>query len=189
MKTLKNVLILSSVSLALSACGGGNGGGATPAAIASTPPPVAESQYDIQTKAAREQFEKRLSDALEDSKTWLAANQRKDGVVTTASGLQYRIDKPSPNPEGKRYDGDQTVIVHYEGQLTDGTIFDSSFNRGRPELLKPSELIMGWQEALTLMNPGDEWTLFMPPSLAYGELGKGGGIPPNAALIFKVELR
>ena len=116
-------------------------------------------------------------------------NRREANVVTTQSGLQYRIDKASPNPEGKKYASNQTVNVHYEGKLTDGTIFDSSFDRGRPESLKPSELIDGWQEALSLMQPGDEWTLFIPPALGYGEIGKGGGVPPNAALIFEVKLR
>jgi len=189
MRTLKNTLFLGAISLVLSACGGGGSSSPTPAAIAPPPPPAAESQYDKQTKAAREQFETRLSDALAASQAWLETNRREDGVITTASGLQYRVDKPSPNPDGKKYEGDQTVTVHYEGRLTDGTVFDSSFNRGRPENLKPSELIEGWQEALSLMNPGDEWTLFIPPALGYGELGKGGGIPANAALIFKVELR
>ena len=186
MRSLKQILILSSVGLALTACGGGS-----ETAVPLTPNStlVGESQYDIQTKAARDAFEKRLSDALAESETWLEANRREQGVVTTASGLQYRVDKASPNPNGKRYEGNQAVTVHYEGKLIDGTIFDSSFNRGRPELLTPSELVLGWQEALTLMQPGDEWTLFIPPALAYGDLGRGASIPANAALIFKVELR
>lgn len=188
MRSLQHTLLLGAFGFALSACGGG-GGGETPVSFNPTTPPVVESQYDIQTKAAREAFELRLATALEESETWLEANRRNTGVITTQSGLQYRVDKSSPNPDGKRYDSDQTVIVHYEGQLIDGTIFDSSFDRGRPAQLKPSELIEGWQEALTLMQPGDEWTLFIPPALGYGDLGKGGGIPANAALIFKVELR
>lgn len=170
----------------MAGCGGGSDGNV---ASVTPPPPTAESQYDIQTKAARERFEKNLSDALTNAETWLDANRRKEGVITTASGLQYRIEKSSTNPTGKKYEGDETVTVHYEGRLIEGTVFDSSFERGRPETLKPSELIQGWREALSLMHPGDEWTLFIPPSLGYGDLGKGGGIPPNAALIFKVELR
>jgi FKBP-type peptidyl-prolyl cis-trans isomerase len=188
MRSVKKIILISTAGFALSACGGG-GGSETPVSFNPVTPPVADSQYDIQTKAARDAFEQRLASALEASETWLDANRRNADVITTQSGLQYRIDKASPNPDGKRYDSDQTVIVHYEGQLIDGTVFDSSFDRGRPEQLKPSELIEGWQEALNLMQPGDEWTLFIPPALAYGELGKGGGIPANAALIFKVELR
>lgn len=186
MRSLKHVFFLTAASLALSSCGGGS---ETPVSFEPNTTPIGQSQYDLQTKAARALFEKRLSDALADSETWLEANRREDGVMTTPSGLQYRIDKSSPNPTGKKYEGDEAVTVHYEGRLIAGTVFDSSFERGRPESFKPSELIEGWQEALSLMQPGDEWTLFIPPALGYGELGKGGGVPANAALIFKVELR
>lgn len=188
MRSLIHILLIGTAGFALSSCGGGSGSSA-PAPSAITPPPTAQSEYDKQTEAAREQFEKRLSDALAEANDWLDTNRREANVITTGSGLQYRIDKSSSNPNGKRYEADQEIYVHYEGKLTNGTTFDSSFDRGRPEILKPSELIQGWQEALRLMQPGDEWTLFIPPSLGYGELGKGGGIPPNAALIFKVELR
>ena len=188
MRSFKNGLFLVSASLVLSSCGGG-GGSETSVSFESNSPPIAQSAYDVQTKAARAQFEKRLSDALTDAETWLDDNRRESGVTTTASGLQYRIEKSSPNPTGKRYESDETVTVHYEGRLIDGTIFDSSFERGRPEKLKPSDLIQGWQEALNLMHPGDEWTVFVPPALGYGDLGKGGGVPPNAVLIFKIQLR
>lgn len=186
MRGLKFKLMLGALGLTLFGCGGD---GDTTTSASTPPPPVSESKYERQTKAARSEFEARLAQALTESETWLDANRREDGVVTTQSGLQYRIDKASPNPSGVRYEGDQPVIVHYEGKLTNGTIFDSSFNRGRPDRLRPSELIEGWQEALSLMQPGDEWTLFIPPALGYGELGKGGSIPANAVLIFKVELR
>jgi len=187
MRFLKNTLYLVTLGAALSACGGG--GSSSPTSTDVISQPVTQSQYDLQTKAAKDQFEKRLSDALADAETWLDDNRREAGVITTSSGLQYRIDKSSPNPNGKTYEGDQAVTVHYEGRLTDGTIFDSSFDRGRPESLKPSDLIEGWQEALRLMRPGDEWTLYMHPALGYGDIGKGGSIPANAAIIFKVELR
>jgi len=186
MRCIKHLLLLTVSGLAVTACGGGSESSAPSQTL---PPPAAQSQYDVQTKAARESFEKRLADALTESNTWLETNRREAGIITTHSGLQYRIDKSSSHPDGKKYEGDETVSVHYEGRLTDGTIFDSSFKRGRPEQLKPSELIEGWQEALMLMQPGDEWTLFIPPSLGYGELGKGRGVPPNAALIFEVQLR
>lgn len=187
MRNLKKAVLISAVSLVVSACGGG--GSETPVSLGTSTPPTGQSEYDKQTKAARDQFEKRLSASLAEAENWMNDNRRTDGVIVTASGLQYRIDSPSPNPTGKKYEGDEVVTVHYEGKLIDGTVFDSSFERGRPETLKPSELIPGWQEALNLMQPGDEWTLFIPPALGYGALGKGGGIPPNAALIFKVELR
>ena len=186
MRSFKNSLLLASAGLVVSSCGGGS---ETPVSFAPISPPIAQSAYDVQTKAARAQFEKSLADALTDAETWLDANRRETGVATTASGLQYRIDKPSPNPTGKRYEDGKAVTVHYEGRLMDGTIFDSSFERGRPETLKPSELIQGWQEVLNLMYPGDEWTVFIPPALGYGDLGKGGSIPPNAVLIFKIQLR
>lgn len=186
MRSLKHVLLFTTSGLLLIGCGGGS---ETAVSFEQSQAPIAQSEYDIQTKAARDQFEKRLSDALSEAETWLDANRRRAGIMTTSSGLQYRIDKTSPNPTGQKYEGDELVTVHYEGQLTDGTVFDSSFDRGRPEHLKPSELIEGWQEALALMQPGDEWTIFVPPALGYGALGKGKAVPPNAALIFTVELR
>ena len=187
MRSLKNIVVLGAVGLAVSACGGGGSDSIT--AIDSSAAPIAQSQYDAQTKAAREQFEKGLAESLANAEAWLDNNRREADVLMTQSGLQYRIDKASSNPNGKAYDIGQAVTVHYEGSLVDGTVFDSSFDRGRPETVKPSELIEGWQEALSLMQPGDEWTLFIPPALGYGDIGRGASIPPNAALIFKVQLR
>lgn len=186
MRSLKNIAYTFAIGLTLSACGGGS---ETPVSFDAPPPVVSESEYERQTKAAREQFEARLSAALAESESWLDANRRENGVVTTQSGLQYRIDTPSPNPDGQKYEGDEIVTVHYEGRLIDGTIFNSTYDRGRPDRLKPSALIQGWQEALDLMQPGDQWTLFIPSSLGYGAQGNGGAVPPHAALIFKVELR
>jgi len=186
MRFIKHTLLLTASGLVLSSCGGGS---SSSASSQITPPTVAESQFDIQTKAARENFEQRLADAHSEANTWLENNRREANIITTQSGLQYRVEKSSSHPDGIKYEGNEAVTVHYEGRLTNGTIFDSSFERGRPEQLKPSELIQGWQEALTLMQPGDEWTLFIPPSLGYGEIGKGRGVPANAVLIFEVQLR
>ncbi len=188
MRSFKKLFILGVAGLALTACGGGDGNVVGETALTGALN-SGQSEYDIQTKAARDRFEKDLAEALTASEAWLDNNRREAGVITTQSGLQYRVDKASPNPTGKSYEGDQAVTVHYEGRLTDGTIFDSSFDRGRPESLKPSDLIAGWQEALSLMQPGDEWTLFIPPALGYGTLGRGASIPKNAVLIFRVELR
>lgn len=188
MRSLNYFLFLGTACLALSGCGGG-GGSETPVTANVPPAPAAQSEYDRQTKAASDAFEKSLNDALDASNEWLDNNRQEADVQSTNSGLQYRVDTSSSNPTGKKYEGDQTVTVHYEGSLTDGTIFDSSFERGRPESLKPSELIQGWQEALNLMQPGDEWTLYLPPALGYGEVGKAGSVPPNAVLIYKVQLR
>ena len=185
MRASQTALLLCTLGVLMAGCGGG--GNETPVSFDPVPPAV--SEYDRQTKAARAQFEQNLQNAAEAAENWLASNRREASVNVTASGLQYRIERASPNPTGKRYSADQSVTVHYEGRLIDGTVFDSSFERGRPETLNPAELIQGWQEALSLMQPGDEWTLFIPPALAYGDLGRGSNIPPNAALIFKVQLR
>jgi len=188
MRSLKNAVLLGAVSLIISGCGGGGESGTAATPVAVSGPPAA-SQYETQTKAAKDAFNERLESAQAQSDEWMESNRREANVKTTQSGLQYKVNKPSSNPDGASYQAGQEVTVHYEGRLIDGTVFDSSFARGRPEILNPSELIQGWQEALNLMKPGDEWTLFIPPALGYGTRGKGGGIPANAVLIFDVELR
>lgn len=117
---------------------------------------------------------------------FLAANKAKEGVTTTASGLQYQVIKPGSGDTPKP--GDR-VTVHYTGTLIDGTVFDSSRERGQPATFGVTQVIPGWVEALQLMKPGAQYKLFIPSSLAYGEQGAGGGdIGPNATLIFDVEL-
>jgi FKBP-type peptidyl-prolyl cis-trans isomerase len=122
---------------------------------------------------------------LQESIDFLLANKEKEGVVTLPSGLQYKVleagEGPSPKPEDQ-------VKVHYTGSLIDGTIFDSSIERGEPIVFGVSQVIPGWTEALQLMSPGARWMLYIPPALAYGENGAGGVIGPNQALIFEVEL-
>lgn len=116
---------------------------------------------------------------------FLAENGKRPEVVTTASGLQYRIieegsgDSPKP--------GDQ-VTVHYTGRLLDGTVFDSSVERGAPATFGVTQVIPGWVEALQMMKPGAKWELFIPSALAYGPQGAGGLIGPDSMLIFDVEL-
>ena len=117
--------------------------------------------------------------------SFLADNGTREGVVTTASGLQYEVlesgDGDTPGPTDK-------VSTHYHGTLLDGTVFDSSVQRGMPIEFPVNGVIKGWTEALQLMQVGDKWKLFIPPELAYGERGAGGAIGPNETLIFEVQL-
>ena len=116
---------------------------------------------------------------------FLKANADKEGVVTLASGLQYKVIKEGTGPKPKATD---LVEVHYRGTLIDGQEFDSSFKRGKPASFGVSNVIKGWTEALQLMNVGSKWKLFIPSELAYGSRGTGPMIGPNATLIFEVEL-
>lgn len=109
-----------------------------------------------------------------------------DGMTTTPSGLRYKV--LASGPAGGRsptlYD---SVTVHYKGTLTDGTVFDSSYERGAPATFGVNQVIPGWTEALQLMKPGDQWLLYLPSNIAYGALATGM-IPPNSDLIFQVHL-
>src|SRR5438445_790013 len=116
---------------------------------------------------------------------FLAENKTKPGVKTTASGLQYLVEKEGSGTPPKETD---TVTVNYRGTLIDGTEFDSSYNRGEPATFPVNRVIKGWTEALQLMKPGGKYKLFIPANLAYGPGGAGGDIGPNATLIFEVEL-
>jgi FKBP-type peptidyl-prolyl cis-trans isomerase len=121
------------------------------------------------------------------SKEFLAENATKAGVTTTPSGLQYTIVR-SVSPSVPRPTTSDRVRVHYEGRLVDGTVFDSSYERGQPIDFGVTEVIAGWTEGLQLMRPGEEFMLYVPAEIGYGAQGGGEDIPPNAALIFKVEL-
>jgi FKBP-type peptidyl-prolyl cis-trans isomerase FklB len=116
---------------------------------------------------------------------FLAENKNKEGVVTTASGLQYKVLRAGKGAKPKLED---TVTTHYRGTLLDGTEFDSSYRRNEPVSFKLSGVIPGWTEALQLMETGSKWQLFIPADLAYGTKGAGGLIGPNETLIFEVEL-
>ena len=123
---------------------------------------------------------------LEEGKAFLAANAKKDGVKTTASGLQYKVLKSGTGASPEKTD---TVKVHYHGTLIDRTVFDSSVQRGEPITFPVSNVIPGWTEALQMMKVGDKWQLFIPSNLAYGEQSPPGSkIGPNSTLIFEVEL-
>jgi len=116
---------------------------------------------------------------------FLVANKKKSGVITTTSGLQYKILTKGKGSSPTKND---TVTVNYEGKLIGGKVFDSSYARGKPVSFPVAGVIPGWQEALTLMKPGATWMLYIPSDLAYGERGAPGDIGPNETLIFKVNL-
>lgn len=120
-----------------------------------------------------------------EGEAFLAENKKKEGVKTTASGLQYKVIKEGTGKTPKSTD---TVTVNYRGALIDGTEFDSSYKRNEPTSFPVNGVIPGWTEALQLMKTGSKYQLFIPSNLAYGERGAGGQIGPNATLIFEVEL-
>ena len=123
--------------------------------------------------------------AKEAGEKYLAENAKKDGVITLPSGLQYQVLKEG---NGKKPSAKDQVKCHYEGFLIDGTVFDSSVQRGEPAVFGLQQVIAGWTEGLQLMQEGAKYRFFIPYRLAYGESGAAGAIPPFAALIFDVEL-
>lgn len=116
---------------------------------------------------------------------FLEANAAREGVTTTDSGLQYEVLESG---DGGRPGSTSTVVTHYHGTLVDGTVFDSSVERGEPAEFGVHQVIPGWTEALQLMSVGDKWRIVCPPSLAYGEQGAGSAIAPNTALVFEIHL-
>ncbi len=152
---------------------------------------------DDQMRAAMEQLQKSvqakqtaennmISDKnKQEGQDFLAANAKKEGVMTTPSGLQYMVVKQGNGPKPSPTD---TVTTHYHGTLINGTVFDSSKDRGQPATFPVNGVIQGWQEALPMMNVGSTYRLFIPSELAYGSRGAGATIGPNATLIFDVEL-
>ena len=118
---------------------------------------------------------------------FLAKNAKAPGVVVLPSGLQYKVMRSGPAGGAHPAAGDE-VRVHYEGTLLDGTVFDSTFKTGQPAVMPLQGLVPGWMEALPLMRPGDEWVLYVPASLGYGDNGAGGVIPPGATLVFRLQL-
>ena len=123
--------------------------------------------------------------AIEQGEIFLKMNKERPGVVTLPSGLQYEVLQSGTGRKPKAID---KVRCHYEGRLVDGTLFDSSIQRGEPAVFGVNQVIAGWVEALQLMSEGDKWKLYIPYNLGYGEQGAGGTIPPYSTLVFEVEL-
>ena len=143
-------------------------------------------------KALREVHERadavrvaRQAALAEEGQQFLDENQKREGVSTTESGLQFSVISQGDGAIPSRTD---RVRVHYTGRLIDGSVFDSSVQRGQPAEFPVSGVIPGWIEALTLMPVGSKWELYIPHQLAYGERGAGASIPPFSTLVFEVEL-
>lgn len=146
---------------------------------------VKQTVYKAAAEKRNAERAEKAKDNLEEGKAFLAENGKKDGIVTTESGLQYQILKAG---EGEAPAATDTVVVHYTGTLLDGTEFDSSHKRGQPATFQLNGVIKGWTEGLQQLKPGGQAKLFIPPELAYGERGAGGLIGPNQTLMFDVEL-
>jgi FKBP-type peptidyl-prolyl cis-trans isomerase FklB len=117
---------------------------------------------------------------------FMAGNADADGVIALESGLQYKVLTAAPDGAPSP-DGNDLVRVHYEGSLIDGTVFDSSLERGSPYVTTPEQVVPGWTEALQRMKVGDEWLLYVPPELGYGAR-QSGRIPPHSVLVFRLQL-
>jgi FKBP-type peptidyl-prolyl cis-trans isomerase FklB len=157
--------------------------------LAGNPPAVSLEVLHNALRTMHEEAEKQRQSqaqaAAQAGKDYLANNLTQDGVKSTESGLQYKVIKQG---EGKLASATDRVRVHYTGRLIDGTVFDSSVERGQPAEFPVNGVIAGWIEALQLMPVGSKWELYIPQELAYGEHGAGSSIPPYSALIFEVEL-
>ncbi|MGL4292666.1 MAG: FKBP-type peptidyl-prolyl cis-trans isomerase [Bacteroidales bacterium] len=129
--------------------------------------------------------QKEASKSKEEGEKFLSENKSKDGVVTTESGLQYKIDSVGT---GAVPTAEDQVTVHYTGKLLNGEVFDSSVERGQPATFGVTQVIKGWTEALQMMPVGSKWTLYIPSDLAYGDRAAGPKIKPNSTLVFEVEL-
>ena len=158
-------------------------------ALGGVPSPVEQTLMqaafeEISARMQAAQAEQAKGQSAE-GEAFLAENAKRDDVTVTASGLQYEIMVAG---DGEKPSAGSTVRTHYHGTLIDGTVFDSSVDRGEPAEFPVNGVIAGWTEALQLMGVGSKWRLFLPYQLAYGERGAGGAIGPYAALVFEVEL-
>jgi FKBP-type peptidyl-prolyl cis-trans isomerase FklB len=141
-------------------------------------------QQELMAAQQKEREEQGVKNKEEGAK-WLAENAKKEGVKVTESGLQYKVIKMGDGPKPTASD---KVKVHYRGRFIDGKEFDSSYKRGEPAVFPVTGVIPGWTEVLQLMPVGSKWEVYVPAELGYGDRGMGQDIPPNATLIFDVEL-
>lgn len=133
----------------------------------------------------QEKLRQLLGQKTESNQKFLDENAAREGVTTLPSGLQYEVLQEGIGPKP---DASSRVTVHYEGRLTDGKVFDSSYKRNQPATFGVRQVIPGWTEALQLMPVGSKWRLFIPSELGYGARGAGSSIPPHSVLVFDVEL-
>lgn len=151
--------------------------------------PVSQEQFAQAFQEMNEMLQAKQEElgkvAAEAGEKFLAENAEKEGIVVTESGLQYEIITEG---SGEKPSAESTVSTHYHGTLIDGTVFDSSVERGQPAQFPVNRVIAGWTEALQMMPVGSKWRLYIPHNLAYGPQGSGGAIAPYSALIFDVEL-
>lgn len=146
---------------------------------------LVQNFFQEQEKKQRAAVEEKGKVVKEAGEAYLAENAKKKDVVTLPSGLQYIVLKGG---DGKKPKATDQVTCHYEGMLYDGTLFDSSIQRGEPATFALNQVIAGWTEGLQLMREGAKYRFFIPYHLGYGERGAGSSIPPFAALVFDVEL-
>lgn len=146
---------------------------------------LVQNFFQEQEKKQRAAAEEKGKVVKEAGEAYLAENAKKEGVVTLPSGLQYIVLKEG---NGKKPAAADLVTCHYEGMLYDGTLFDSSIQRGEPATFALNQVIAGWTEGLQLMQEGAKYRFFIPYHLGYGERGAGNAIPPYSALVFDVEL-
>lgn len=143
---------------------------------------TANTMYKLEKRLRKETINIRRK---EEGRAFLAENAKRPEIKTIDGGIQYEVLKPGSGPSPEK--GGE-VKIHYEGRNLDGSIFDSSYDRGQPNTFNLKRLIKGWQVALPLMKVGDKWRLYIPYEMAYGERGAGGSIKPFATLIFDIEL-
>lgn len=144
-----------------------------------------DEAYDLVQDAFEIAMIRQSMELREKEATFLAENAARTDVTVTRSGLQYTVLEEGNGPKPGATD---TVLVHYEGALTDGKVFDSSYNQGQPEEIPLDRVIPGWTEGIQLMNVGSKYLIYIPSNLAYGERGAGQVIPPYSTLIFTIEL-
>jgi len=147
---------------------------------------IVQTYFTNKQAAQQEQAQSEMAPKIKEGEEFLAKNRTREGVTTTASGLQYEIITQGTGAKPGLTD---QVETHYHGTFLDGTVFDSSVDRGEPTSFPVNQVIAGWTEALQLMSVGSKWKLYVPYNLAYGERGEPrGGIDPYSTLIFEVEL-